>query len=177
MVLLEILKYTLPSVVVFLTAYFILKQVLNKQTEQYQAEIKTQLTRENLKMITPIRMQAYERMVLFLERIAPSNLILRQNQSGLNVFQFQKRLIHAIREEFEHNLSQQLYISTNAWEQAVQAKEEVVRLINTAASQLKSDEPSTELGALIINSEKSLNKPVVKSAIDTLKKELERNLG
>lgn len=177
MILLEILKYTLPSVIVFLTAYFILKQVFDKQAADSQVELRAQLIKENSKMLTPVRMQAYERMVLFLERIAPSHLILRQNQPGLSTFQFQTRLIHAIREEFEHNLSQQLYISTIAWEQVVQAKEEVVRVINTAASQLKSDEPAAKLGELIINSEKALKKPIVKKAIDTLKKELEQNLG
>jgi hypothetical protein len=177
MIILEILKYTLPSVVVFLTAYFILKQVFDKQTKEAQAKLKTQLRMENAKMLTPVRMQAYERMVLFLERIAPAHLILRQKQAGLNTFQFQTRLIQAIREEFEHNLSQQLYISTIAWEQVVQAKEEVVRVINTSASQLKSDEPSVKLGELIINAEKALKKPIVKTAIDTLKKELEQNLG
>ena len=110
MIILEILKYTLPSVVVFLTAYFILKQVFDKQAADSQVELRAQLIKENSKMLTPVRMQAYERMVLFLERIAPSHLIIRQNQPGLSTFQFQTRLIHAIREEFEHNLSQQLYI-------------------------------------------------------------------
>lgn len=177
MIVLEILKYTLPSIVVFLTAYFLLKQVFDKQTEQIQIELKAELRRENLKMLTPIRMQAYERLVLFLERISPSNLILRQNQAGLTTFQFQTQLIHAIREEFEHNLSQQLYIGTSVWEQVVQAKEEVVRLINTAASQLKSDEASSKLGQLIINTEKSLKMPVIKLAINRLKEEMEQNLG
>lgn len=177
MLFFELLKYTVPAVVVFFTAYFILKQVLDKQSLQVQDQLKMQLFKENAKMLTPVRMQAFERLVLFLERITPSNLVLRQNVPGLNTFQFQTKLIQAIREEFEHNLSQQLYVSTKAWEQVVQSKEEVVRLINSSASQLKSDEPALKLGQLIISSEKELEKPVVKSAIDTLKKELVQNLG
>ncbi|MCD6180644.1 MAG: hypothetical protein J7K39_12140, partial [Bacteroidales bacterium] len=171
------LKYTMPSIVVFLTAYFILKQVFDKQALELKSELKAQLQKENSKMLTPVRMQAYERMVLFLERISPAHLILRQNQPGLSSFQFQTRLIQAIREEFEHNLSQQLYISNTSWEQVVNAKEEMVRVINTSASKLKSDEPSAKLGELIINTEKNLKKPIVKKAIATLKKELEQNLG
>ncbi|MBN2237219.1 MAG: hypothetical protein JW729_06640 [Bacteroidales bacterium] len=177
MIILEIIKYTLPSVVVFLTAYYILKQVFASQKEQQQAEMESQIAKENLKLISPVRMQAYERMVLFLERIAPSNLIIRQNQAGLTVFQFQTRLINAIREEFEHNLSQQLYISNKAWEEVVQAKEGVVKLINTAASQLKSDDPSLQLGQLIINGENALKKAIVKEAISVLKKEMEKKVG
>lgn len=177
MVLLEILKYILPSIVVFLTAYFVLKQVFDRQSELAQAELKSELKKENLKILTPVRMQAYERMVLFLERIEPANLILRQNQPGLNVFQFQTRLIHSIREEFEHNLSQQLYISSGSWERIIQAKEDIVKIINTAASQLKSDEPSALLGKLVINSEGSVKKSAIKMAIQEIRAELEKKLG
>lgn len=177
MILLEILKYTLPSVIVFLTAYFILKQVFDKQKEQFQAELQNDRLKENAKILTPIRMQAYERLVLFIERISPTNLILRQNLSGLSAFQFQTRLIQAIREEFEHNFSQQLYVSAKAWEQVKFTKEEVVRIINTAASQLKSDDSASKLGELIIISENSLEKPLIKSTIATLKKEMQNDFA
>ena len=177
MIILEILKYTLPSVVVFLTAYFILKQVFDNQKERHQAELKNQLIIENSKLLTPARMQAYERMVLFLERIAPMRLVLRQNQADLNVVQFQKKLIQVVREEFEHNLSQQLYISSKAWNMVFQAKEEVISIINTAANQLKPEDSSAQLGKLIINAEEFLKKPIVKGAIDMLREELKFNLG
>ena len=177
MILFEILKYTLPSLVVFLTAYYLLKQVFESQKAHDEGILKAELMKENAKILTPVRLQALERMVLFLERIAPSNLILRQNKAGFNAFQFQTRLIHSIRDEFEHNLSQQLYISSPAWEYIVQAKEEVVRLINTAASQLKSDSPASELGQKVIQAEKELKKPIIKQAIDKLKKEMQQTLG
>jgi len=151
--------------------------MLGKLTADKEIELKSQQVKENSKVLTPIRLQAYERMVLFLERISPSNLIMRQNYTGLTVFQLQTRLIQAIREEYEHNLSQQLYVSSTAWEQVLQAKEEVVRLINTASSQLKSDDAAVKLGQLIITSEKELKKPVTKTAVSVLKKEMERKLG
>ncbi len=175
--LLEILKFILPSLVVFFTAYFVLKQVFDKHSEQQQNILIGETKKENVKLLTPLRLQAYERMVLYLERIAPANLILRQNQSGLTVFQLQTRLIQSIREEFEHNLSQQLYISSSVWDQIANTKEEVVRLINTSASQLKSDDASLKLGQLIINTEKTFKKPIVRTAIENLKAEMEQKLG
>ncbi len=175
--LLEILKFILPSLVVFFTAYFVLKQVFDKHSEQQQNILIGETKKENVKLLTPLRLQAYERMVLYLERIAPANLILRQNQSGLTVFQLQTRLIQSIREEFEHNLSQQLYISSSVWDQIANTKEEVVRLINTSASQLKSDDVALKLGQLIINTEKTFKKPIVKTAIENLKTEMEQKLG
>ncbi|HAG17179.1 MAG TPA: hypothetical protein DCG69_11775 [Bacteroidales bacterium] len=177
MMLLEILKFILPSLVVFFTAYFVLKQVFDKHSEQQQNILIGETKKENVKLLTPLRLQAYERMVLYLERIAPANLILRQNQSGLTVFQLQTRLIQSIREEFEHNLSQQLYISSSVWDQIANTKEEVVRLINTSASQLKSDDASLKLGQLIINTEKTFKKPIVRTAIENLKAEMEQKLG
>lgn len=177
MMLLEILKFILPSLVVFFTAYFVLKQVFDKHSEQQQNILIGETKKENVKLLTPLRLQAYERMVLYLERIAPANLILRQNQSGLTVFQLQTRLIQSIREEFEHNLSQQLYISSSVWDQIANTKEEVVRLINTSASQLKSDDAALKLGQLIINTEKTFKKPIVKAAIENLKVEMEQKLG
>lgn len=177
MVFLEILKYTLPSVIVFLTAYFILKQAFGNQLRQLKEELGNQLVKENLKIITPIRLQAYERLVLFLERISPSNLIIRQNQANLNVFQFQTRLIQAIRDEFEHNLSQQLYISSKSWMMLIQAKEDIVSQINTAASKLNSDESASKLGQLIIQNEQNSKNKSLRNAIDFLKKEMELKLG
>ena len=177
MIFLEILKYTLPSIVVFLTAYFILKQVYSSQYLQLRDELKTQIAKENLKILTPVRMQAYERLVLFLERIAPANLIIRQNQPNLTVFQFQTKLKQSIRDEFEHNLSQQLYVGSQSWILVIQAKEDIVSQINTAASQLKSDESSNKLGQLIINSEQSIKNTVLKKAVGALKNEMENKLA
>ncbi len=177
MILLEILKYTLPSLLVFLTAYFLLKQMFEKQKERFEAELENERFKANAKILTPLSIQAYERLVLFIERISPANLILRQKVQNFSAFQFQTHLIQAVREEFEHNFSQQLYVSNKAWEQVINTKEELVRIINTAASNLKSDDSSAKLGELIIKYEQALDKPLIKSAIETLKKEMQNSFA
>ena len=96
--LLDILKYILPSLVVFVAVYFVLISFLENDSKKRIMEIKL----ANQKTITPIRLQAYERIVLFLERISPNNLILRVSRKEYNAFQLQSSLIKTIRGEFEH---------------------------------------------------------------------------
>jgi hypothetical protein len=165
--LLEILKYVLPSLVVMATAYYLLKLFIDSEQKKRAADIKM----AGYKIITPIRLQAYERLVLFIERISPESLVMRIHKSELSSLQFQTTLIITIREEFEHNLSQQVYVSSEAWELIRNAKEDMIKLINTSASKLDDNASSTELGQKIF--ELSLgDKLVTKSALEFLKKEI-----
>lgn len=166
----DILKYILPSLVVFAAVYFILKSFLDNESKKRLLEIKM----ANQKTITPIRLQAYERMVLFLERINPNNLLLRVNRKEYNVFQLQSALIKTIRQEYEHNLSQQLYITTQAWELVKKTKEDVIKLINTAAAALQDDAEASDLAKKIIEMSLENNRPVVYDAIELIKKEVNR---
>lgn len=97
------------------------------------------------KELLPLRLQAYERLALFLERISPNVMVLNQHEPGMNVAEFQQRLLDAVRTEFEHNVSQQIYVSDAAWNITRRAKEEVARLINTSAAALDAEAPSYQL--------------------------------
>jgi len=176
MVILEILKYTLPSVIVFLTAYFILKQQIQKELlkeERDEAKARREKTNETL---LPIKMQAYERLTLFMERIHPHQLILRNSKNGLNTIQFQSLLIKSIRDEFEHNLSQQLYVSEKAWLQVQNAKEQCIKQINFASSKLNSEASATELGSLVIQQYSQLTPSPIQEAIKQLKSDIRKGL-
>src|ERR1700755_1088422 len=107
---LDILKYILPSTIVFLAVYFVLKKHLDVQ-------LKSQVItgRQGQQgTVLPIRLQAYERMVLLLERITPQNLVMRVNNNNATAGQMHQELLASIRAEFEHNLTQQVYISKGA---------------------------------------------------------------
>lgn len=178
---LEIAKYTIPSIVVFITAYFLLKLHLNAQEEINKRELKTQLDelriqikQEDKKYLTPIRLQAYERMVLFLERISPQSLVFRVQNPTQKVFQLQSALLKAIRNEYEHNLAQQLYISKESWAMLRAAKEDMVKLINTAASNLKPDELGIELSKNIFEASMGNEKLNTERAIELLKKDIHK---
>jgi len=167
----ELLKYTVPSLVVLATAYYLLKMFLEKEAEKTQMQMRLDVQKISL----PVRMQAYERLVLLLERIEPAGLLVRTNLPGMNAIQLQSALIQTIRSEFEHNLSQQLYVSTKAWEMVRNAREETIKRINTAAMKLTPEATSTNLASLILINDIDAEQSVVKGALDLLKSEARNN--
>ncbi len=167
----ELLKYTVPSLVVLATAYYLLKMFLEKETEKTQMQMRLDVQKISL----PVRMQAYERLVLLLERIEPAGLLIRTNLPGMNAIQLQSALIQTIRSEFEHNLSQQLYVSTKAWEMVRNAREETIKRINTAAIKLTPEATSADLASLILINDVDAEQSVVKGALDLLKSEARNN--
>ena len=173
MEILEILKYILPSLVVFATAYYLIKQFIESEHRNRLIEMKMNNQAINQKFVTPIRLQAYERVILLLERISPNSLILRENIPGMNVMQLQSTLVKAIRDEYEHNLSQQVYISRQAWELVKTSKDEMVKLINNAAANVESNAPSTELARVIFEIIVQTDKLPVDIAIEMIKNEIQ----
>ena len=164
----EILKYTLPALFVFLATYL----VMSKMVKSEQLRLKAENVLNNQKYITPIRLQAYERMVLLLERISPQSLVMRTQRQNMTNQELQSSLLKTIRSEFEHNMAHQLYISDKAWEMVRMAKEDCIKFINQTALQTKPDDNSLQLCKLVL--EKLLDRdldPTTK-AINYLKEEI-----
>ena len=129
---------------------------------------------EEQKILVPLRLQACERIILFLERISPGNLVMRLNQPDFTALQLQSAMIKTIREEYEYNLSQQLYISAKAWELVKNAKEESIKLINVASGNIQGHGPASELIKNIFELTLESSKPPVDTAIEEVKKEIQR---
>lgn len=165
---LEILKYTLPSIVVFLTSFFILKLYLKNEEKRRRFE----LSMSNKDNVLPLRLQAYERLILYLERISPDSIVMRFKDSRLSVVELQSELVNVVRTEFDHNLSQQTYISIQAWELIKAARADTIKLVNESAAELKSGDPGLNLSKRII--EKAMEIPHAPNypAIQFLKKEV-----
>lgn len=164
----EILKYTLPALIVFLTTWIIIRSMV--KTEQKRNYYET--ISKNQRITTPIRMQAYERMTILLERISPEALIMRVNNPALTAKQFQTELLSAIRSEFDHNVAQQIYISTQAWELIKNAKTSVIQLINSTAAQIKPEAQSIILSRMILEELMQQEKSPVAIALEYLKTEI-----
>jgi hypothetical protein len=167
--ILELLKYTIPSLIVFFTTFFTVRWYFKTDQEKRRHEIKLL----NERTITPIRLQAYERLILFLERISPDSLIMRLSEPNMTAGQLQNNMLISIRAEFEHNLSQQLYISNQAWEVIKSAKTNLIKIINTAADKVKPNDSAIELSKIILESMMEVNKSPTTVAIEFLKKELQ----
>jgi hypothetical protein len=155
---------------IFGGAFFLLWYYFKKTMK----EIPVTTNNESQKVILPLRLQAYERFVLFLERIHPSNLLMRLNNPELTVFQLQALLIRTIRDEFEYNLSQQLYVSQHSWELIKNAKEETMAMINQASAKFGEQVHSSELVREIFDISISRGKLPVDLALEEIKAELQR---
>src|SRR5580765_5540041 len=90
----------------------------------------------------PLKLQAYERLILLADRIALPNLISRSNQPGLSVREMQNLLVQTIRQEFDYNITQQIYVSPEAWDAIRNLKEQNLLIINQVAYYL----PETATG-------------------------------
>ncbi len=166
--LLEVIKYILPAGAVMLTTYWLVKRFLEQETERLVQNQKQITSADILK----IRLQAYERILLFLERIKPQNLILRSDYTQLDTLAFQRVLLENIRLEYEHNLVQQLYVSGEGWEKLNLAKNWVSNLVKDAAMKFDNQSQPGELAMKIITMELEAEKNPVNEAIEYLKSEV-----
>ncbi len=166
--LLEFIKILLPALAVLYAMFITVKSFLNKQLEHKVLDIKAKHKETTL----PLRLQAYERMCLFLERIAPNNLVVRLNNSNYSAKEFQQIMIADIREEYNHNLSQQLYMSDKAWEMVTTAKEEVLSTIHLASKELDEGSKSVDLAKRIFDLMLQKESDPIQSALKTVKDEI-----
>jgi hypothetical protein len=145
--LLEILKYIIPALVVMITSAVIVKNFLMTDLRRKQAE----MIRDNQEITVRLRLQAYERMALFIERIHPRQLVPRVYEAGMTVSDLKHALYFTIKTEFEHNLAQQIYVSKPVWDTVRTVKEQELNMINHIAAQLQPDAPAKELHTKIVD--------------------------
>ena len=143
---LEALKFIIPAVVVFLVGYFTLKKMLDNHYEQKLLEFRQQ----NRQGMSPVKIQAYERLTIFLERINPSSILLRLNQPAATATAFKMTLVQTITDEFNHNLAQQLYVSPQAWKLIKVVKEEMIALVNDCYNTLEPSAHALDLSKAIL---------------------------
>ena len=132
--------------------YLLVKRYFDNQQKERLLQMKIDERRETLKVVTPIRLQAYERMALFLERISPDSLVLRCYQPSMDLKLLQGVMTKNIRDEWEHNLSQQVYLDPAVWARIREAKDEMVNLVNSSAVTLTDTDDPTRLAATIFAS-------------------------
>jgi hypothetical protein len=131
--IIEILAYTLPSLITGSVAYYLFDSYFKDQ----QNTRRWLLQKDNRKDILPLRLQAYERMTLFVERINPSQLLVRITPISEHKNEYSNYVIAQIEQEFEHNLAQQIYLSDECWSIITTAKNATIQMIRLAAKNEK----------------------------------------
>ncbi|MBC7552568.1 MAG: hypothetical protein H7257_01175 [Taibaiella sp.] len=145
--LLDILKYTIPAFIVLISTSLIVNRFLISQTQRKQLS----LFQESQDITLRLRLQAYERMVILVERIGPRQILTRVYDSSMTVLDLRQVLTFSILAEFEHNLSQQIYVSKNVWETVKNVKEQEISMVNQVAQKMDQDAPAKELYSKILD--------------------------
>ena len=140
-IILELLKYIVPAIVVLIASVSIVKRFLNNEVKEKHIA----MLRDNQDTTVRLRLQAYERLVMFIERIHPRQLVPRVYQTGMTVSELQGAIVFNIQAEFEHNLSQQIYVSKKVWDTVRGVKEQAMNILNNMDQQLNHDDPAQPL--------------------------------
>ncbi len=169
-----IIVYSLMAagLLIMVATVILLYRLIRMKDAEFRNGSKYELKVQALKIIMPLKVQAYERFLLYLERVQLPQLVKRIYTPGMEKGTLHLLLLQNVREEFEHNLAQQLYVSNSTWDAVFNAKEELVNQINTTFEQLKDEEDVSIIAQSLV----ALPNPVVEQAIAVLKHDFERLL-
>lgn len=157
----------IPALLVFVTAYIFFNRMRDDQRGFQQLLLRIEERKHSL----PLQLKAYERLIIMLERISPGALVMRLNQPGMTAAQLQLEMLKAVREEFDLNVSMQMYVSRSAWEMTSLAKDDVVHLIKTAAVKAGAAANSMALSKEVFAFEEVSGNASVKKALLLLREE------
>ncbi|MGY6562952.1 MAG: DUF7935 family protein [Luteibaculaceae bacterium] len=163
-----LLMTLLPSGTVILVTYMLVKSFLGREEFQRKADLLL-MDRKNS---AALKLQAAERLMLFLERLHPSSLMLRLNVPTASARALQISILKTVREEFEHNFAQQIYVSENTWKSIRNAKEEVLGLLNSSANKLNEKASANDLVREMFNADPAKNYPSLELAKKQIRAEL-----
>ncbi|MBP6812292.1 MAG: hypothetical protein KA138_12270 [Saprospiraceae bacterium] len=158
---LEILKLTIPAVIVGATAYMLLKSLLDERQRMDRALLRNDAQKISL----PLRLSAYERLMLLCDRADIANTMLRVRMPNMKVRELRGVLLMAINQEFEHNVSQQLYVSDTLWQIIRMAKNNTLALVTMTGPDLDPDAPAEALANALLQALDEQNITPLQTAI------------
>ena len=168
-ILAQIALIVLPAGAVLFTVVLFLRKQSEKDLRNMQIELK----KERQSFFLPNRVEAYQRAVLLMERISPNSLVMRLHNPGFPAKMMQAELLKAIREEYDHNVAQQIFISPKAWGMVRNSKEETIKIINIAGGQMSDVSMALDLSAKIFEITAEVGQLPTEITIEFLKRELQ----
>ena len=163
----------LPALLVFFTAQYMMKQHIANSVQL----VKTEILKTNLNTFTPLKLQAYERIALFLERTSIPALIQSYAQAGQSARGFAAAATHAIKEEYGYNVSQQIYVSTQMWTLVKAIKEQHIQLLQNISASLPAEATAADLSQKLIEYLQSMEVQPQDRGLEFMKNEIALTLG
>lgn len=171
-VVLEIIKVTVPALIVFLTVYFLMKEYFKKEYNMRMLEYK----KDGKGTTLPLRLQAYERLALYCERVRVENLINRLQGVDASPELLKNAMVISLQQEYEHNIAQQVYVSESLWKIVKLAKNQIVVMITQVYEALPENATAQDYKLALIAATSRLENPL-DTALSAIKKEAGILLG
>ena len=168
-VVLQIALIIFPAGAVLLTTIFFLRKESSQELRSMQIEMKKQ----RQEFFLPNRVESYQRAVLLMERIHPNSLVMRLHNPGLPARALQAEFLQAIRDEYDHNVAQQLFVSIQGWQMVKNSKEETIKIINLAGNQMSAAATGMDLSAKIFEIVAEIGQLPTEITVEYLKRELQ----
>lgn len=153
-------------------AFYLLKPYLDKQDTIQLLELKKSINSQTL----PLRLQAYERIVLFIERVNPANMLIRLKAGDYTAAELHALVVNEVRNEYQHNITQQIYVSLRAWGVVKQLKNDTLSIVSNAAKALPENASGMDLGKIILAHLSQLENDPYDVAIGLVRKDLDNIL-
>ncbi len=163
----------LPALLVFFTAQYMMKQHITNSVQL----VKTEILKTNLNTFTPLKLQAYERIALFLERTSIPALIQSYAQAGQSARGVAASAPHAIKEEYSYNVSQQIYVSSQMWTLVKAIKEQHLQLLQNITASLPAEATAADLSQKLIEFLQSMDVQPQDRGMEFMKNEIALTLG
>ncbi|MFD2874676.1 hypothetical protein ACFS5N_19480 [Mucilaginibacter ximonensis] len=168
--LLDIIKYTIAGLGVVWIAFYLLKPYLDRNESIQLVELKKTISSQTL----PLRLQAYERVVLFIERINPVNMLVRMNNPDYSAAELYMLIVAELRNEYQHNVTQQIYVSPATWAIVKRLKDETLGLVNNAIKDLPESATGLELSRLVLTQISNSENNPYDAGLALIRQELEQ---
>lgn len=170
---LDILKFSISGIIIFFVGWFIIREYLAQEANKNNRETR----KASMLHTLPLKLQAYERITLFLERINPANMLVRLHVAGLSAREMQNVILSDIRGEYQHNISQQIYVTDISWNVVRKMKEETIAMVHNAVSGLPDNAPAIELSKVILSHFANLQEDnPYEVALQIVKREVQQTL-
>lgn len=164
----EIFKYSLPALIVLGATWLVLYKLLKDEREKRDFQLK----KTSQKEITTIRLHAYERLALLLERTEPEHLLVDLDITAMDKMQLSQHLMQQVRMEYDHNLSQQIYVSDSLWEEILQARDAMLSFVPAMLMQTPKDATTMDFAKILITGYKTNGETANEKALRKLKGEV-----
>lgn len=163
----EILAYSIPALVVLAATWLVMHKLFNNEQEKRLWELK----RLSQKEISPIRLRAYERLTLLLERTTPDRMLMEMSLQEMTIPQVQQQLLRTIRLEYDHNLSQQIYVSDEVWDKIIHARDEMGAFVTAMAAGMPEGSSTLDYAKTLITAYSTNGETPNSLALSALKEE------